>query len=195
MAKRRYRYYGGLLTSQEKWLNKMAMKGFRLKRVGKFLYEFEECSLGQYEYRIEFVGQKNLTDSLSYRSFLEDIGYSVFYKNINLNYSIGKIRYRPWAEKGARISTNATTFNRELLIVEKERDHKPFNLHTSYEDQIAYYGSLRNPWLFVFLPLLLSAIINTSYICGLLAILPLLPIIMYQAQIYTLKKKIKIKEW
>lgn len=195
MAKRRYRYYGGLLTSQEKWLNKMAMKGFRLKRVGKFLYEFEECSLGQYEYRIEFVGQKNLTDSLSYRSFLEDIGYSVFYKNINLNYSIGKIRYRPWAEKGARISTNATTFNRELLIVEKERDHKPFNLHTSYEDQIVYYGSLRNPWLFVFLPLLLSAIINTSYICGLLAILPLLPIIMYQAQIYTLKKKIKIKEW
>lgn len=195
MDKRRYRYYGGLLTSQEKWLNKMAMKGFRLKRVGKFLYEFEECSLGQYEYRIEFVGQKNLTDSLSYRSFLEDIGYSVFYKNINLNYSIGKIRYRPWAEKGARISTNATTFNRELLIVEKEHDHKPFNLHTSYEDQIAYYGSLRNPWLFVFLPLLLSAIINTSYICGLLAILPLLPIIMYQAQIYTLKKKIKIKEW
>lgn len=195
MAKRCCRYYGGLLTSQERWLNKMAMKGFRIKRVKKFLYEFEECPSGQYEYRVEFVGQKSPTDSLSYRSFLEDIGYTVFYKNINLNYSIGKIRYRPWAEKGAQISTNATTFNREILIVEKERDNKPFNLHTSYEDQIAYYGSLRNPWLFVFLSTLLLAIINTSYICGSLTILSLLPVILYQAQIYNQKKELKIKEW
>ena len=104
-------------------------------------------------------------------------------------------RYRPWAEKGAQISTNATTFNREILIVEKERDNKPFNLHTSYEDQIAYYGSLRNPWLFVFLSTLLLAIINTSYICGSLTILSLLPVIMYQAQIYNQKKELKIKEW
>jgi hypothetical protein len=173
----------------------MAMKGFRIKRVKKFLYEFEECPSGQYEYRVEFVGQKSPTDSLSYRSFLEDIGYTVFYKNINLNYSIGKIRYRPWAEKGAKISTNATTFNREILIVEKERDNKPFNLHTSYEDQIAYYSSLRNPWLFVFLSTLLLAIINTSYICGSLTILALFPVIMYQAQIYNQKKELRIKEW
>ncbi|MGP1419115.1 MAG: DUF2812 domain-containing protein [Sphaerochaetaceae bacterium] len=58
MDKRCFRYYGGLLASQEKWLNKMAMKGFRLKRVGKLLYEFDKCLPGQYEYRVEFVGQK-----------------------------------------------------------------------------------------------------------------------------------------
>ena len=37
----------------------------------------------------------------------------------------GKVRLRPWAEKGGRIATNATTFNRELLIVEKDNDGKP----------------------------------------------------------------------
>lgn len=195
MDKRCFRYYGGLLASQEKWLNKMAMKGFRLKRVGKLLYEFDKCLPGQYEYRVEFVGQKSPTDSLRYRSFLEDIGYTVFYKNINLNYSLGKIRYRPWAEKGARISTNATTFNRELLIVEKKHDGKPFELHTSYEDQIAYYGSLRNLWLFVFFPLLLLVIFNMTYLNGALAILPLFPIAMYQARIYRVKKRLRIKEW
>ena len=53
-----------------------------------------------------------------------DIPYSI--KNINLNYSVGKVRWRPWAEIGGRIATNTTTFNRELLIVEKENDGKPF---------------------------------------------------------------------
>lgn len=195
MVKRCYRFYGGLLKSQEKWLNKMAVKGFRLKRVGKLLYEFEQCSPGQYEYRVEFVGHKPLSDSLSYRSFLEDIGYTVFYKNINLNFSLGKVRYRPWAKKGAQISTNTTTFNRELLIVEKKHDGKPFDLHTSYEDQLAYYGSLRNPWLFIFLSLLVLVIFNTTYLNGVLAIIPLFPIVMYQTQIYHVKKKLKIKEW
>ena len=68
------------------------------------------------------------------------MGYSVFYKNINLNYSVGKVRWRPWAEIGGRIATNTTTFNRELLIVEKENDGKPFELHTSYEDRANYYS-------------------------------------------------------
>ena len=36
------------------------------------------------------------------------------------------LRLRPWAEMGGCIATNATTFNRELLIVEKSNDGKPF---------------------------------------------------------------------
>lgn len=120
MSKKFYRFFGGLLTAQENWLNKMSEKGYRLIRTGKLLYEFEKCKPGQYQYRIEFIGQKSKANAEDYHTFLEDIGYKVFYKNINLNYSVGKIRYRPWAEKGGRIATNATTFNRELLIVEKE---------------------------------------------------------------------------
>ena len=58
MAKRCCRYYGGLLTSQERWLNKMAMKGFRIKRVKKFLYEFEECPSGSMSIVLSLLGKK-----------------------------------------------------------------------------------------------------------------------------------------
>ena len=131
MNKKIYRFFGGLLTAQENWLNKMSEKGYRLIRTGKLLYEFEECKPGQFQYCVEFIGQKSKENAQNYHDFLEEMGYSVFYKNINLNYSVGKVRWRPWAEIGGRVATNTTTFNRELLIVEKENDGKPFDLHTS----------------------------------------------------------------
>lgn len=113
-------FFGGLLTVQKNWLNKMAEKGYRLIRTGKLLYEFEKCKPGQVQYCVEFIGQKSKANAEDYHDFLEEMGYSVFYKNINLNYSVGKVRWRPWAEIGGRVATNTTTFNRELLIVEKE---------------------------------------------------------------------------
>lgn len=114
-----YRFFGGLLTAQEHWLNKMSEKGYRLIRAEKMLYEFEACKPDQVKYCVEFIAQKSKANASDYHEFLEGMGYKVFYKNINLNYSVGKVRLRPWAEKGGRIATNATTFNRELLIVEK----------------------------------------------------------------------------
>ena len=113
MSKKYYRFFGGLLTAQEHWLNKMSEKGYRLIRAEKMLYEFEECKPDQVKYCVEFIGQKSKANASDYHEFLEGMGYKVFYKNINLNYSVGKVRLRPWAEKGGRIATNATTFNRE----------------------------------------------------------------------------------
>jgi len=123
------------------------------------------------------------------------LGYKVFYKNINLNYSVGKVRYRPWAEKGGRIATNGTTFNRELLIVEKESDGKPFELHTSFEDRTSYYSSLRNPWLCTLLLFGAMGIVNRSIILGILALAALIPVTLYQVQIMKVKQDAKIKEW
>ena len=59
MSKKYYRYYGGLLGLQQKWLNKMAEKGYRLVRTTKAMYEFEPCAPGQYQYCVEFVGEKS----------------------------------------------------------------------------------------------------------------------------------------
>lgn len=129
MSKKCYRFFGGLLNTQEKWLNKKAQNGYRLIRTVKLLYEFKKCKPNQVKYCVEYIGEKSQNSAKDYHDFLEDMGYKVFYKNINLNYSVGKVRWRPWAEKGGRIATNATTFNRELLIVEKENDGKPFELH------------------------------------------------------------------
>lgn len=99
MSRKYYRFFGGLLCAQEKWLNKMSEKGFRLIKTGKMLYEFEECKPEQVKYRVEFIGQKSRDNAEDYRKFLEDMGYMVFYKNINLNFSLLKLRLRPWAEK------------------------------------------------------------------------------------------------
>lgn len=195
MNKKCYRFFGGLLATQEKWLNKMSEKGYRLIRTGKLLYEFEECKPNQVKYCVEFIGEKSKRNSADYKAFLEDMGYTVFYKNINLNYSVGRVRWRPWAEKGGRIATNATTFNRELLIVEKENDGKPFELHTSYEDKASYYSNLRNPWLLLLLLFGLLGVINRSFVAVIIALVSLIPVIVYQVQIMKLKREANTKEW
>ena len=62
MSKKYYRFFGGLLTAQEHWLNKMSEKGYRLIRAEKMLYEFEECKPDQVKYCVEFIGQKSKVD-------------------------------------------------------------------------------------------------------------------------------------
>ncbi|MDO5423716.1 MAG: DUF2812 domain-containing protein [Eubacteriales bacterium] len=195
MNKKYYRFFGGFLSVQENWLNQMSKKGYRLVHTGKMFYEFEECEPGQVKYCVEFIGQKSKSQAKDYHDFLEDMGYNVFYKNINLNASIGKVRWRPWAEKGGRIATNATTFNQELLIVEKEEDGKPFELHTSYEDQEIYYKNLRNPWLLLLLMFAIFTVTNHSAIWGILTLIFLIPVLLYQMQIQKAKQEAKTKEW
>ena len=92
MSKRCYRYYGGLLVSQANWLNKMAEKGYRLIRTGKMLYEFEECTPGQYQYCVEFIGQRSKESAADYARFLEDVGYRVFFKKYQPQLECGKSR-------------------------------------------------------------------------------------------------------
>ena len=191
---KKYRFFGGLLKSQEKWLNKMSAKGFRLVRTGKLLYEFESCSPDEFQYRVEFIGQKSRANAEDYRCFLEDMGYKVFYKNINLNYSIGKVRLRPWAEKGGRIATNSTTYNRELLIIEKENDGKPFEIYTSLKDRMWYYRQLQYPWIYFLVVFGAVGIILRSIVWGVLAAPALLPIIIYQLKITKIKKELKYRE-
>lgn len=195
MNKKCYRFYGGLLVSQEKWLNKMAAKGYRLIRTDKLLYEFEECAPGQYQYRVEFIGLKSRENAADYADFLEDCGYRTFFKNINLNYSVGKVVVRPWAEKGGRIATNATTYNRELLIVEKEQDGKPFDLHTTYEDKASYYKQLRRPWLYLFLVAVLLGFALRSQVGAAFGGIALIVLVAYQIELVKLGKEAKTKEW
>ena len=59
MSKKCYRFFGGLLNTQEKWLNKMSEKGYRLVRTGKLLYEFEKCKPDEVTYCVEFIGEKS----------------------------------------------------------------------------------------------------------------------------------------
>lgn len=195
MTKKYYRYFGGLLQKQENWLNRMANEGYRLTVIGKLLYEFEECESSSVEYRVEYIGSKSKREAEAYFQFLEDMGYKVFFKNINLNYSVGKVRYRPWAEKGGRIATNGTTYNKELLIVEKEKDGRPFELHTSFEDKILYYKSLRKTYAGLLILCIFIGVLTKVFIFALFGLIPLIPTLIYHYQISMLKKESMFKEW
>ena len=195
MSKKCYRFFAGLMVSQANWLNKMSSQGYRLVRTEKLLYEFEECTPGQYQYCVEFIGHKSKESAADYAGFLENFGYHVFFKNINLNWNVGKVEVRPWAEKGGRIATNNTTFNRELLIIEKENDGKPFELHTTYEDKANYYKQLRKPWLFMFIMYVVFGIAFRSWIWAIFALIPIIGLIIYQIELSKLNKQAKSKEW
>jgi len=202
MKKKYYRFYGGLMGSQSRFLNRMASEGCRLTRTGKLLYEFEDCEPGTYEYCVEYAGHMSCKNAQEYKRFLEDMGYRVFFKNINLNYSAGKVYYRPWAEKGGKIGAGGTTLNKELLIVEKPKDGRPFELHTTYEDKIKYMKNLRNPWLclaIMFLTFWVAWRIGMksagAVTFGLLTFLTLIPAALYQLEIRKLKKESGTKEW
>lgn len=165
MSKKCYRYYGGLLGLQQKWLNKMAGKGYQLVRTTKAMYEFEPCAPGQYQYCVEFVGEKSKRGADDYVRFLEDCGYRVFYKNINLNYAVGKVRFRPWTGRGGKTAADADASNGELLIVEKVRDGKPFERHTAYEDKQKNCRNRRKVWGFCSFGLFWAAL-HSGIACG-----------------------------
>lgn len=195
MSRTYYRFFAGLLKTQERWLNRMSEKGYRLIRTGKMAYEFEPCKPNEVRYCVEFVGEKSKESAGDYACFLEEMGYRVFFKNINLNCSVGKVRLRPWAQRGGRIATHTTTFDRELLIVEKENDGKPFALHTSHEDLQRYYRNLRNPWLMILLLFLIFAVMDRSGAFAVLALLSALPVGVYQRQVWQHGHEARTREW
>ena len=152
MKRKFFRYFGGFIKRQERWLNRMAAKGYRLVGTSQVFYVFKPCEPNEYEYRVEFAAGKTHWDREEYRQFLHSLGYKTFWKNINLYLSLGKVRVRPWAEGIGKLAVSPGSYGKELLIVEKKQDGKPFELRTSLADQIKYYRTLRNAWIFTGTP-------------------------------------------
>lgn len=141
-----YRYFGGMLERQQEWLNQIAQQGYRLVSVNQISYTFEETNV-PYEYAITFIAHESYSKGKDYKTFLEEMGYRTFYKNMNLGVSIGKASWRPYGKGKGQIATSPGSYYKELLIVEKKKDTKPFELYTSNSDQANYYKPLRNMWL------------------------------------------------
>lgn len=188
MNKRVCRYFAGFMHSQARWLNKMSAEGYRLVRTTLLHYEFEPCSPKEYEYAVEYIGHMTPEHMEEYKSLLEDLGYRSFYKNININYSAGKVYRRPGAEPGGEWGTSETTMNKELLIVEKKKDGTPFELHTTFEDRLLYTLRLRTPWIWFLVFLLILFLIRPSVFMALLVALDFAFVIRIQLEIERLKK-------
>lgn len=147
MTKTVFRYFFDFVEGQEKWLNQMAEKGYRLKACGQVWYTFESCQPNEYEYAVEFAADKSYKRSKDYKDFLESMEYRTFYKGINLNFSYGKVKWRPWAKGMGQIAVSPGGFNKELLIAEKQKNGEPFELHTDLKDMLSGYYTLRKVYL------------------------------------------------
>ena len=191
---KKYAYFGGMTKAHTKWLNKLAQAGWRLVRIGKLSYEFDQCKPGEYQYCIEYVGHMSLSESQAYKHFLEDLGYRVWYKNINLQWSTGKVQYRPWANKGGRIATSSTTIDKELLIVEKINDGSPFVLHTTLEDRIRIARQHRDPWLIMMLLFFGAGLLLNSPAFYIVTAISFIPGLIYHLELSALKKDARISE-
>lgn len=154
MSKTVFRYFFDFMDGQEKWLNRMAERGYRLKKCGRMTYTFDACKPGEYEYAVEFVGDRAYSEAKDYCSYLESMGFRTFTKNINLNFSYGKVRWRPYGKGMGQISTSPGGFNKELLILEKKRDGKPFELHTDVRDKLNTYKVVRRAYAWAVLMML-----------------------------------------
>lgn len=180
----------------------MARDGWHLINTAKLSYDFEPCKPDEYEYRIEFIAQMSMPESKKYRDFLKDMGYDVLYKNFNLDWNTGKFQWRPFGKGMGQLSTSPGTFNRELLIVGKKKDGKPFELHSTNADKADYLKVLRNAWLSAALLLLAFAVWKclsewgsvTSLVMCAAFILSLFPVFLYQRQIRYLNKSSQIQE-
>ncbi|MCF6466064.1 hypothetical protein C3E90_09275 [Clostridium sp. Cult2] len=161
MMKKIFRIFLNPMGSQEKWLNQMSEKGHRLVNVGRFFYTFENCEANEYQYSIDYVGNKNYKELKEYKQFIEEIGIKYYEKPINIGqFSWGKARLRPFANQGGRIATSKGMINRELLILEKKNNGKPFEIYSNIEDKIYRLKEIRKPLIVGEITILFFAIMG-----------------------------------
>jgi len=188
MRRTYYRYFAGLLDAQTRWLNSKAADGLRLVHAGMLTYEFEPCPPDQYQYTVEFVGHKSYANILARKEALEEKGYRVFFKNLNLTAAYGKVYFRPYAEPGGHIGTSGTTLNKELLIIEKEGDAAPFELLSPASERITHLRHMRNPWLCFCMTFLFCGLFLRHPAFFIPAVIFTIPVFLYQREILRLRK-------
>lgn len=189
MKKSVRKFFWLFFTSQEQWLNQMSDEGWRLMGTTTSGYEFEECEEGKYRYKVTYIANRSKESAEEYVKALEACGYRVYFKNANLNYSTGKVEYRPWAEAGGRVATEKTTLHKELLIVEKENDGQPFEMCATFEQRYGSYSRLRLWGIIGFLVAAVVALAGKSIVWGILAVLPLVWAVLFHLEIGKLKRE------
>jgi hypothetical protein len=159
---KKFRIFLNPIEGQEKWLNEKAAEGFRLSRVGRFFYEFEKCNPNQYKYAVDYIGNNSNAQRKEYESFLDEMGINYFEKPLNIGqFSIGKVKCRPYANKGGKVATSWGMINRELLILEKEYNGKTFKIYSNVEDKIQALKERRKPHLYLLTLVLFMGGYNT----------------------------------
>ena len=111
-----------------------------------------------------------------------------------MNWNVGKVEVRPWAEPGGRLASNATTYDRELLIVEKANDGRPFELHTTSGDKVRYLKDCRRPALFLFAVMAALGVWTRAWAAWIFAAVALAALVRYQIALMRLEKQSEVEE-
>ena len=146
---------------------------------------------------MDFVGNLSRAHGDDYAAFLSGFGYKTWFKNVNLQWSRGKVRWNPAGEPGARIISDRTNLDRELLIVERRAEPGEFRLYTSAEDEIEVLRDMRRRSLYpvlIFaalgvLALALGLTLVQSLACWLFVAIYAAPCAAYTLRIAHLKRE------
>ena len=216
---RKFKFFLRPITELTKWLNEMSDKGYKLAKVGNTFYYFEECEEGKYRYAIDFVANKFYSNFKGYEEFLKESNIRYIEKAGSIGkVTIGNIRYRPFADEGAKIATSSGMIKREFLILEKENDGRSFEIYTNVEDKISALKIMRKPSIvaiiFLGLMILLSSGVIPQYqwslyrielftninkilstiLFGIVEILLIINLVRFNVEINGLKKESEIRE-
>lgn len=196
MAKRIYRYFGAMIELQEKWLNSMSAKGYRLTKCSKMYYDFEECEPNEYNYQIDLVIDRQPKELDNMIDQLKNNGYNVFSKNISLNTVIGMLFFKSPFSFVNKFLNSPDIINKELLIIETVNNSEKFDLSNSDKIKVKYYKTQRIAyisylilWAFLLIVQFYKKQASKSIIFILLAIIFTIPILIYQNHIKIASKR------
>lgn len=102
---------------EEKWLNEMAAKGLALVGVGFCRYEFEDCTPGEYSFRLELLDNRpDHPESRKYISFVEETGAEHVGSYINWVYFRNKGNFELFSDYTTKIK-HLTKIIRLILAI------------------------------------------------------------------------------
>lgn len=166
MIKRVYKYFGAMIELQEKWLNSMSEKGYKLTKCARTYYEFEKCEPGEYKYKIELVIDKSPKVFESIKKQLTNLGIGFFSKNISLNTIFGMVLFKSPLSFASEFTCQPELINKELLIIETFSDDNRCITINCDDLKIKYYKKQRNSYFFLSILWLILAffMISKSFI-------------------------------
>lgn len=150
---KKIRFFLDPISELEVWLNKMAKKGYRLKTINNFIYDFEKTDK-DYSYSTQFIGTNSLKENNGYIQMLKENGARVYRAPLNQgNITFGKFRLRLYAHGDGKIANSFEGYNKEILVVEND-GKEPQKLLTNKSDLAEQYKDIRNAYLQGFLMIL-----------------------------------------
>lgn len=150
---KKIRFFLDPINDLESWLNKMSKKGYRLKSINNFIYDFEKTDK-DFAYSSQFIGANSSKENNDYIQMLKENGTRVYRAPLNQgNIAFGKFKFRPYAYGDGKIANSFQGYNKEILVVESD-GKDPQKLLTNKSDLAEHYKNIRNAYLQGFLMIL-----------------------------------------